>query len=79
MKTYSVKIPDRLVHKLELETRIYHVTQSEIIRTALDNYFETHQHSQNNSFFDLAKDLCGCIVGPTDLATNSEHLDDYGK
>lgn len=79
MKTLSLKLSDAIANRLDVETQKRGVSKSLVIREALAEYFIASKKSKTGSFLDLASDLCGQFVGPTDLATNPKHLEDYGE
>ena len=79
MKTISLKLPDALNGKLNALTRKRRVSKSVVIREALEAYLAREDEADPNSFLESARDLCGCVDGPTDLSTNPNHLGGYGQ
>lgn len=81
MSTISVKIDRELQEKLSLTALRNDLSQSELIRRALARYLEEFESGPKpRSAADMAGDLAGCLKGgPTDLSTNPEHLDDFGR
>lgn len=79
MKTISLKLPNDIADKLEKETYMRGSTKSYMVREALAEYFSKSHQTKPGSFLDLAKDLCGSVVGPVDLSTNKKHMEKYGK
>lgn len=56
------------------------VSKATLIRRALRAYGVTPAAEPEKSGYDVIKDLIGTLHGgPTDLSTNAEHLEDYGK
>lgn len=76
MKTMSIKLPDDLDVQLADAAHRKGVTKSNLIRDAVAAYLE---RTDQGSFAAQAGDLVGCVTGPTDLASNTEHLDGYGR
>lgn len=80
MHSLTVKLPDDLYSLLEKETRKAGKTKSEMIRTALKKQLTNMKKRKDKvTFLDQARDLCGSINGPTDLSTNSKHMEGFGK
>lgn len=79
MKTVTLKLAENLEKRLKAFSRNEGISQSEIIRRALLDYFSNEENAKSGSFLDLARDLAGSIEGPPDLSTNTAHLEGYGK
>ena len=79
MKTLSLKLPEILESQLDIFARKNGMSRSEIVRRALVEYFSRDEVSRPGSFLDLARDLAGSIEGPSDLSTNKDYLEGYGK
>lgn len=81
MNTLTVKIPPSLDEALARASARTHVNKSELVRRALDLYLrEREQDRPFVSALDQAGDLVGCFAGgPKDLASNPEHLADFGR
>ena len=79
MKTLSLKLPEILESQLDIFARKNGMSRSEIVRRALLEYFSRDEVSRPGSFLDLARDLAGSIEGPSDLSTNKDYLEGYGK
>lgn len=76
MKTLSVKLPEPLAASLRREARRAQVSQSEFVRTVLD------QHLANTSSSTLERigDLAGCVdSGVGDLSSSRKHLAGFGR
>ncbi len=79
MDTLTLKVPDIIKEKLKLISEKKGISRSEIVRSALLEYFSHDELDKKGSFLDLSKDLAGSVAGPSDLSTNKSHLDGYGK
>lgn len=79
MKTLSLKLPEILESQLDIFARKNGMSKSEMVRHALFEYFSREDVIRSGSFLDLARDLAGSIKGPSDLATNKDYLEGYGK
>ena len=81
MNTLTVKIPPSLDEALAQASARTHVNKSELVRRALDLYLRQHEGERPFvSALDQAGDLVGCFAGgPKDLASNPEHLADFGR
>lgn len=79
METLTLKVPDIIKEKLKLISEKKGVSRSEIVRSALIEYFSNDDLDKKGSFLDLSKDLAGCLKGPSDLSTNKDYLDEFGK
>ncbi len=76
MKTFTMKLPDRLLVWLENEAKRSSRPKSALVREIL----EQHQQRQPRSALDLAADMCGCVQsGLGDLARNKKHLSGFGR
>lgn len=79
MVTLTLKIPDAMKEKLKTYSRRKGLSRSEIVRNALHDYFDKDDLGKQGTFYDLAKDLCGSVDGPSDLSTNKEYFSGYGQ
>lgn len=80
MKALSLKLPDATFHRLSSEVKKRHTTRSEIIRSAIEYYFEHEQDMVENSFYEAASNLCKKFKGgPRDLSTNKKHYKGFGE
>jgi predicted DNA-binding protein len=76
----TIRISESLVRRLQRHAEIKSLSESALIREALENYLEESPVSQ--SAYDLANDigLIGCARGaPPDLSTNRKHFEGFGK
>lgn len=80
MNTISLKLPDRLLERLEAESRARGTTKSSLVRECLERSLEARPAGQKASCYDLAHDLAGSLKGlPRDLATNPKHMEGFGQ
>jgi hypothetical protein len=79
MKTISLKLPEALDSKLSATARRLKRTKSAVIREVLEEHLNGTTPAKPISCYDLTADLCGCLDGPTDLATNKKYLEGYGR
>ena len=78
MKNVSLKLPKDLDRKLTHAARQKGISKSRLIRQALAAYLSGNL-TQAGSFTDQAGDLSGCVSSAPDLASNEEHLSEYGR
>ena len=79
MKTLSVKVPDGLVARLSVVARQRKTTRSTVVRKALETALREQSKAKRGSALDLARDLAGCVDGPSDLSTNKAYLKTFGR
>ena len=81
MGTLTVKIPEALENELSAAVAQEHISKSTLVRRALENYLAQRKSAAPFvSALDRAGDLVGCFEGgPGDLASNPEHMADFGK
>ncbi len=79
MDTLTLKIPGVIKEKLKTYSRRKGLSRSEIVRNALLEYFDKDELEKQGTFYDLAKDLAGCVNGSSDLSTNKEYISGYGQ
>jgi plasmid stability protein len=80
MITFSLKLPEALVARLEAEARSRQKSKSAIIREYLEQGLNGARRGKRPSFYELAQDLCGAgHSGVPDLATNPKHMEGFGK
>lgn len=80
MNTISLKLPDRLLERLEEESRARGTTKSSLVRECLEKALDARVADGKASCYDLARDLAGSLKGlPRDLATNPKHLEGFGR
>ena len=79
MKTISLKIPEKLEARLKVVAGKQGRAKSEIVRAALEAYFDSEGEIGDASFLAMASDLSGVVSGPEDLSSNPEYMDGYGE
>ncbi len=81
MNTLTIKIPEQLKAEVALASVQQNVSQSELVRRALDAYLRRRQSETSFvSALDQAGDLVGCFSGgPKDLSSNPDHLASFGR
>ena len=79
MKILSLKVPEILYERIAELAEEKGASKSEIIRETLEKYLSRSKKRANGSVLSLAKDLAGCLQGPSDLSVNKERLKDYGQ
>lgn len=79
MKLLSLKVPDALDHRLAHEASCRKSSKSEVVREALNAFLAEAGGGQAGSALTLAKDLAGCVTGPSDLSVNPAHLKQFGR
>lgn len=79
MTTISIKLPETLAQRLEAAARQRQKPKSGLVRDFIERGL-LNEPGGNPSFHDLARTHCGSgSSGIPDLATNSAHLQDYGR
>jgi hypothetical protein len=76
MTTLICNIPEKLDARLEVLAKQAKLPKAKFVRKALEN--AVRQPRANGSAFNLVKDLCGSLSGPSDLATNPKYLEGLG-
>ena len=80
MNTISLKLPDRLLERLEAASRARGTTKSSLVRECLEKSLDARPVGGKATCYDLASDLAGSLTGlPRDLATNSKHMEGFGR
>lgn len=79
VKTISLKLPDKLLARLNSAAKRTKRSKSEFVRDCLENALENQEAGHKGSCFDLAADLCGIIEGPGDLSYNKKYLSGFGR
>jgi hypothetical protein len=79
MTIITCKLPNDLAAQLDAVGREQRLSKSAILREALEQRLQGSRKPVVYAF-DLVKQLCGWIEeGPSDLATNPEHLNGFGE
>jgi Arc/MetJ-type ribon-helix-helix transcriptional regulator len=76
MKTVSLKLTDELEARLSALAKRRNRSRSELVRSALLLFLS---REDEESFAARARDLCGIVDGPRDLASNPRPLAGYGN
>jgi hypothetical protein len=79
MEILTLKITNIIKEKLIIYSKRKGLSKSEIVRNALNEYFEKDDLEKKGTFFNFASDLAGSADGPQDLSSNKEHLSGYGQ
>lgn len=79
MKTISLKLPDNLDTQLATLAKKVRKSKSAVVREAIEVYLDQPQQRSDNSCADRARDLAGCLEGPSDLSSSKQHLRGYGQ
>jgi predicted DNA-binding protein len=75
-----LKLPERLLERLELESRARGTTKSSLLRHFLEKGLDDRTPGEQPTCYDLASDLAGSLKGlPRDLATHPKYLEGFGK
>ena len=80
MERINVRVDPRLKQQLEAEAREKGVRPSDIVRQALEEHMQ--KQMPRESAYDLAKriGILGVFKGgPSDLSTNPEHMEGFGR
>jgi metal-responsive CopG/Arc/MetJ family transcriptional regulator len=80
MERINVRVDKRLKAELEAEAREKGVSSSDVVREALEEH--VRRRTPKESCLDIARRI-GIIGvykdGPTDLSTNPEHMEGFGR
>ncbi len=80
VSTISLKLPERLLERLEAESRARGTSKSALVRQCLEKGLGDRPVGDQATCYDLASDLAGALKGlPRDLATNPRYLESFGK
>lgn len=80
MTTITCKVSEKLAAQLDTLARAERRSKSALVREALEDRFKAKRRRGPVTAFDLVKHLCGSIKGgPSDLATNPEHMKGFGE
>jgi predicted transcriptional regulator len=80
MERINVRVESRLKQQLEAVARAKGVSPSQVVRQAIEEHLR--QQTPSESCYDLANRLgiLGSAKGlPTDLSTNPEHMEGFGR
>lgn len=81
MSTFSLKLPESLLLRLDQESRARRLSKSAVVRAALERELEPVKSAREASCYDLARDLAGAVRKklPKDLATHPKHMKSFGR
>jgi hypothetical protein len=80
MTTITCKVPEKLAAQLDALARSERRSKSSLVREALEERVKAKRRRGSAAAFDLVKHLCGSLKGgPSDLATNPEHMKGFGE
>jgi len=80
VNSISLKLPDRLLKRLELESRTRVITKSSLMLRYLENSLCADAVEGKATCYDLAHNLAGSIRGlPRDVVTNRLHIKGFGR
>lgn len=80
MTTITCKLPEALAAQLTSLAREERRSKSAILRDALEDRLKAREKAPMVTALSLVKHLCGVMQGePADLATNPQHMRDFGK
>lgn len=79
MSVLSVKIPESLDDQVAEYARRHGVSKSSVVREALRSHLDRETETRPRSFLERAKELAGIVEAESDLSTNPEHLESYGR
>ena len=81
MKTLTIRLPDDLLHELEIASRESGTTVSSVVRDRVEHYHV--RRNVNVDTLSLISDLVGSIDGtPSDMSSRTKHYleeSGYGK
>jgi hypothetical protein len=79
MQAISLRLPDPMFFELVSRAKTSAVSQTEIIRAALANYFQVVAPVKPQSMAEKAAKWAGKFEAPPDLSTNPKYMEDFGK
>ena len=79
MKILTLRLDEALYARILSRSKRRKTTRSEVVREALNVYFEKGNNSSKGSAFELARDLSGTVAGSINLSVNKIHLKDFGR
>jgi hypothetical protein len=79
MKSASLKLPEALFRKLQRAAKERGQTQSQVMRSALEQYLNGKGTAIQGSFLEAAAEYIGCFEGPGDLSTNEKYMEGFGE
>jgi predicted transcriptional regulator len=80
MNAISLKLPDRLLERLEAASIARSTTKSALVRECLEQSLDARPIDGKATCYDLASDLAGSLKGlPRDLATHPKYMEGFGQ
>ena len=79
MNTISLKVPEPLAIRLKDAARQKGVSDSVLIRDALEAYLQVDGTERAESALSQVSDLVGMLSGPEDLSVNTDYLWNFGR
>lgn len=79
MKNISIRLTDSQVREVSRLARKQKVTQSEVVREAIEEYVTRGQSGNDLNCLQLVDDLAGSLDAPADLSHNPDHMKGYGQ
>ena len=79
MMVVTCKLPKKLAAKLERVAKDEHRSKQALLREAIERRLKTKPAIGRVSAYELVKHLVGTLEGPSDLATNPEHMKGFGE
>jgi len=78
MTTISLKVPDKLLARMDEVARAKRTNRSALLREALEEKLKAAARKTPPSLFEQSADLCGKgCSGLGDLASNPKHLEGF--
>jgi len=75
--TLTLRLPPELAARLEAKAKELGVSKSALARSAIEQ--AVAGRDSRLSFTQAAWELCGCVEGLPDLATNPAHMEGFGE
>jgi len=79
MTVVTCKLPKKLAAKLERVAKDERRSKQAVLREAVEQRLKTSRAISCGSAYDLVKHLIGTLEGPSDLATNPDHMKGFGE
>ena len=79
MTLVTCKLPKKLAAKLERVAKDERRSKQALLREAIEQRLKTRRAVGRVFAYELVKHLVGTLEGPSDLATNPEHMKGFGE
>ena len=79
MTVVTCKLPKKLAAKLERVAKEESTSKQALLREAIEQRLRAKRVPRSGSAYDLIKHIVGTLEGPSDLATNPEHMRGFGE